>query len=530
MILADLLRESGEAVTDRARESANDMPAVRATLDDLFRRALERRPDALALADPPDRPSFTDGPVRRLTYAQADRAISALAARLRSFGLPTDSVVAIQLPNTVESVIALLAVLRAGMIAAPLPLLWRHADAAAALSRVAARALIGCQRIGDAIHGDVAMHIAMETFTIRFLCGFGDGLPDGVVPVDDIFTIEGHPREIERYGEASDHVALVTFDITADGIVPVARSHGELIAGGLGVHIEARIEQDAVILGALAGASFASLASTVVPWLLSGGTLVLHHPFAPAVFEAATRHRGMPHRGAAGSDGGAARRRRTDRSPSRPAERGRGLARARAIGRKPAMAGRRDRAGGRSGVRRDRPGRGAAGTSGKPSTIPTGRTDSCRVAPRRACMCSTSRATPPACWSCRVRWRRARPSRPAPNAAARRSSRPARTGASIPATPAASSAEPASLTIDGAAGRHHQRRRLSLRAQGAAGLIAHIADGSTLAALPDALAGQRLAGVATDRNAIREALAAQGANPLVVAAFRERRGDRASAA
>ena len=55
------------------------------------------------------------------------------------------------------------------------------ADAAAALSRVAARALIGCQRIGDTVHGDLAMHIAMETFTIRFLCGFGENLPDGVV-------------------------------------------------------------------------------------------------------------------------------------------------------------------------------------------------------------------------------------------------------------------------------------------------------------------------------------------------------------
>src|SRR5438105_14449276 len=88
MILGDILAESGGVVTDRAREAASDMPAVRATLDHLFARALERRPDALALIDPPDRASFTDGPVRRLTYAQADRAISALAARLRSFGLP----------------------------------------------------------------------------------------------------------------------------------------------------------------------------------------------------------------------------------------------------------------------------------------------------------------------------------------------------------------------------------------------------------------------------------------------------------
>ena len=74
----------------------NDLPAD-ATLDDLFRRAAARRPDALALVDPPDRDSFTDGAPRRLTYAQADRVVSAIAARLRTLGLPTDAVVGIQL-------------------------------------------------------------------------------------------------------------------------------------------------------------------------------------------------------------------------------------------------------------------------------------------------------------------------------------------------------------------------------------------------------------------------------------------------
>ena len=130
--------------------------------------------------------------------------------------------------------------MRAGLIAAPLPLLWRHADAAAALTRVAARALIGCQRIGDTVHGDLAMHIAMETFTIRFLCGFGENLPDGVVPIDDIFSSGDEPPAIERPGDAADHVALVTFDITPEGIVPVARSHAELLAGGPCGHARSR--------------------------------------------------------------------------------------------------------------------------------------------------------------------------------------------------------------------------------------------------------------------------------------------------
>lgn len=112
-----------------------------ATLDDLFRRAGVRHPDALALADPPNRQNFTDGIPRALSFAQADRAISAIAARLRGLGLQTDSAVAIQLPNIVESIVAFLGVLRAGMIALPLPLLWRQEEIVSALRQVGVKAI-----------------------------------------------------------------------------------------------------------------------------------------------------------------------------------------------------------------------------------------------------------------------------------------------------------------------------------------------------------------------------------------------------
>jgi acyl-CoA synthetase (AMP-forming)/AMP-acid ligase II len=123
-------------------------PGTAATLDDLFRRAGVRHPDALALADPPNRESFADNAPRTLSFAQTDRAISAFATRLRGLGLQTDSVVAIHLPNTVESIVAFMGVLRAGMIAVPLPVLWRQAEIAAALTRVGAKAIVTCSRIG----------------------------------------------------------------------------------------------------------------------------------------------------------------------------------------------------------------------------------------------------------------------------------------------------------------------------------------------------------------------------------------------
>jgi hypothetical protein len=514
-----------DALGDSNTRDANDLPAVKATLDDLFRRAAIARPDALALIDPPDRLSFTDGPVRRLTYSQADRAISALAARLRSFGLPTDSVVAIQLPNTVESAIVLLAVMRAGLIAAPLPLLWRHADAAAALSRVAARALIGCQRIGDTVHGDLAMHIAMETFTIRFLCGFGENLPDGVVPIDDIFASGGEPPAIERFGDTADHVALVTFDIAAEGIVPVARSHAELIAGGLAVHLEARIEPDAVVLGALALASFAGLATTVVPWLLAGGTLVLHHPFAPAVFAAqcAEEHctlAVLP---------GAMAMRLADAGLLQD-----GLHAVLAVWRAPErLAASAEWSGAPTLV--DVPVFGEIGlvparrgTDGKPAAIASGRLVLPRGAPQGMHVLTIART---AAGTLALSGPMV-PHAPFPPGAERGSTPRLKVAAGSIDTLYACrmDRETQLLTIDAppagivSVGGY----RFALRA--AQDLIAGIEDGSTLAALPDMLAGHRLAGAGGDRDAICDALLAHGANPLLVAAFRARKSSQQASA
>jgi hypothetical protein len=258
------------------------------TLDDLFRRAGVRRPGALALIDPENRESFTDGAARRLTFAQADRAISGVAARLRALNLPTDAVVALQLPNTVESVVALLGTLRAGMIAAPVPALWHRHDAVAVLRSIGAKALLTCTRVGGAAQAEIAAEIAAEVFTIRQVCAFGANVPDGVATLDEVFAAEAKPIAA-RLADPASHIAAVTFDVTANGIVPMARSHRQLMAGGVGLCQAAGLAQDAHILSAIALGSFAGIATTLIPWLTCGGTLTLHHSFDAASFAAQTQ-------------------------------------------------------------------------------------------------------------------------------------------------------------------------------------------------------------------------------------------------
>jgi hypothetical protein len=253
------------------------------TLEGLFRRVLARQPDALALIDPVNKPRVTGQAPRRLTFAQADRAISALSAHFIDSGLPANSVIAVHLPNTVEFMLTVLAAHRAGLIVALLPQLWRQAELTVALNRTGARAIVTMSRIDGVNHADLAMNAAAESFSIRHVCGFGDGLPEGMASLEHVLA---HPTDTTRaFIQDGRKAAMISFDMTTDGFRAVPRTHLNLIAGGLAVFLESNVPQGARMMSAFAPSSFAGLTSSLLVWLLSGGTLALHQPFDADAFE-----------------------------------------------------------------------------------------------------------------------------------------------------------------------------------------------------------------------------------------------------
>ena len=253
------------------------------TLDVLFRRLLARQPGAPALCDPPDKLRVTGQPPQRLTFAEADRAIAALATHFAEAGLPPNSVIAVQLPNTTEFALTVLAAHRAGLVVALLPQLWRQAEVTMALNRTGARAIVTMSRIDGVSHADLAMNSAVEAFSIRHVCGFGSGLPEGMSPLDEI--VAGGSSAAPSAVQDGRRAAIVSFDVTADGFRAVPRTHLNLIAGGLAIFLESGMPQGARLLSAFAPSSFTGLSSSLVTWLLSGGTLALHHPFDAEVLE-----------------------------------------------------------------------------------------------------------------------------------------------------------------------------------------------------------------------------------------------------
>lgn len=92
-----------------------------------------------------------------IAYASIGKFCSIAAMTRIDLGLPAGCMVGLQLPNIVESIVATLAVMRAGLVAVPLPLIWQRQDSVRALAQTDVRAMIdlggnaGTTEMGDAI-------------------------------------------------------------------------------------------------------------------------------------------------------------------------------------------------------------------------------------------------------------------------------------------------------------------------------------------------------------------------------------------
>lgn len=269
-------------ILGRGKKGTTSGLAGRATLDALLRRAAEIRPAGRALADAPNRPHLIGGEPRQLSWAELDGLVDALAGRLRDMGLPTDAVVATQFALSSDAVITLLALLRAGLIAAPIPLGWGRRETTAHLQRIGARAIVTAGRAGPVDCADMMRFAAAETFSVRFVLSLGGPSLDGVIPLDEVLAAPAAAERVEiaRPDNPADHVAVVTVDAVAEGHIAVARSHNELIAGGLAAFMAGVPDEHSVFAATLAPDCFAGLALQIVPWLMSGGTLVAHPPLA----------------------------------------------------------------------------------------------------------------------------------------------------------------------------------------------------------------------------------------------------------
>jgi|GEM_PF-303279 len=271
------MKVTQESLSKEYHESGawSDVP-----LDELFRRTAAEHPSRLAIVDAPDREVWTGGAPRQLTYAEADREIDRLAAFYRTVGLTADHVIGVQAPNTVDTVIAILAALRADLIVSPLPLHWRQKNVVDALNSIGAKGFIAADRVETRDVGTAARDVAADLFSLRFVFGLGKDVPDGLIELGPMLAEMGDELKFtpaER-PDPADHTATICWSRSGEENVPVSRCHNHWIAASQMIVDEAHIKEASSIVVPYSLSGLTGLGGGLVPWLRTGSTLHLHHP------------------------------------------------------------------------------------------------------------------------------------------------------------------------------------------------------------------------------------------------------------
>ncbi len=251
------------------------------TIDDHVRTAAAERPDALALADAPNRASFFAGDPKRLTWSELDAAIDAAAIELQGLGAGPDGPVAIQLPNAAELVLTLLACFRLRATAVPFPIQHRRHELTHGLAVAKPTVFVTAARPDrpdqlDAVQAVIDDHDGAVT-----LVECGDA-PTGDGPQLRFATAEGDAASAAPTaagtGEADDVTTVCWTSGTTGTPKGVPRTNAMWLASGSYQVEQLEMTPDERILCPFPVVNMAGIGGMVLPWVLTGSALHLHQP------------------------------------------------------------------------------------------------------------------------------------------------------------------------------------------------------------------------------------------------------------
>lgn len=263
------------------------------TADGLFRDQVARRPDRMAVVDPANREVILGSPPRRLTWAELDSEVCALAARLYRMGLRRGDVLGVQLPNAIELVEVYLASWTLGVVVSPLPMQYREREFLGMAKQAGFVAFVTAAHFGDRRLATEIAAVADEVPTLEYVIAFGDPAeladldPAGEPRVTSVVPQRADDADRALIGEliasdpndANDCATICWTSGTESEPKGVPRAHLEWLAICWATVEAPQMTADDVLLNPFPMVNMAGVNGMFLPWLRTGATLVQHHPF-----------------------------------------------------------------------------------------------------------------------------------------------------------------------------------------------------------------------------------------------------------
>jgi mycobactin salicyl-AMP ligase len=231
----------------------------------------------------------------QLSYAAAHEAVERLRQRIDDLALPRNAVVLVSLAATIEAPVCILACLRAGLVPCLVPPTASEEEIAAVMAASGAQAAISCSGVGDVHPIDRVRGAAVAGDGPRFILGFGNRLPAGVIGLDEAFTDEREAgtREQPAPARGASH-SVMTVEFGAGGPALFVHDQESIVALALELVLRAGMASGETVLSTVSPMTQAGLVVAMAP-LLIGGSLLLQPLFSSEGLRAALDQAPRPH-------------------------------------------------------------------------------------------------------------------------------------------------------------------------------------------------------------------------------------------
>jgi acyl-CoA synthetase (AMP-forming)/AMP-acid ligase II len=213
--------------------------------------------------------------------------VDRLAAALVAEGLGQDDVVMVQLPNVVELAVVYLAAARIGAIVSPLPIQFRAHEVRLAASLTEPVAFITTSSAAGFDHVGLIDALRRELSSIRSVIALSAELRDGTLSLTEILETPADTSGLDELTgkvDASDIFTVCWTSGTEAEPKGVPRTHDLWTAIAYATTDAAELGDGDVLLTPFPLVNMSGIGGMLVPWLQTGGTLVMHQPMSLPVF------------------------------------------------------------------------------------------------------------------------------------------------------------------------------------------------------------------------------------------------------
>lgn len=248
------------------------------SVDALTQAAVAAGGDREALVDPLNRAALDGRDPERLSWTELGERVDRLAGALLGHGLAKDDVVVAQLPNTIDAVLLFLACARLGLILSPVAMPYRAHELGYILDQATPKAIVTLDRFAGFDHAALMRELAGPR-EIAVL-SFGD-LHRETAVADPTIAADYAAQHSVAGGEV---LTLCWTSGTEARPKGVPRDHNHWVLNAEIIAVDTDVTVADTLLNPFPLVNIGSIGGLVMPWLLRGAKLVLHHPFDLGVF------------------------------------------------------------------------------------------------------------------------------------------------------------------------------------------------------------------------------------------------------